>query len=62
MLESESEIRAHLNQLAEEPIAHGSSVKKVFINKLLDDSNLTQFAFGSMDVGESCELHFTNHG
>ena len=46
-----------LENLEVEGIAHGNSIKRVFLNNLDSQSDLTQLAFGIMEPGQSCEAH-----
>jgi quercetin dioxygenase-like cupin family protein len=50
-------IFSYLEDLKGEPTAHLSGLKKVFLANEDTDSNLTQFAYGVFEPGESCPKH-----
>lgn len=48
---------ARLDELIVQANSHSQGLKRVFIKNEDTDSSLTQFAFGSMQEGESSGLH-----
>lgn len=47
----------YLENIKGESTAHLSGLKKVFLTNNASKSSLTQFAFGELGPGESCEEH-----
>ena len=52
-----SKIYVNLNRIRPVSTAHGYGQKQVFLSNKNTENSLTQFAYGSLNAGEGCDLH-----